>query len=312
MNRFKLLILYSSIFSINYAFNLPVPVFSQENVDSVSLESNLQNAGANSDSLPVQIKTEAAAMDSGALENLPSTQNLESNIAAPLENDLTPLPEIRSEGKKLNILPPGPPFFEIQNNIEQLREKMDSLEKIVELYKTRGGMTTVNEELLNLIRIPEFQHRVQLRNGTTVIGEILERSDLRILIQTSIGQLSIDMDKVELISDVLPPQALVELIGDPAVNIYPDREEIQGRVKNVGEKRADFVRIIASLWSADTNLAASDSVFINGSKKKYNTGIVSDTMLKPGSMGIFKIVIPVPEERKVEYRTYEVRWEETD
>ena len=99
------------------------------------------------------------------------------------------------------------------------------------------------------------------------------------------------------------------MINEPFVNIYPDREEIVGTVKNVGTKRADFVRIIASLWSPTTQLLYKDSVFVSGQNTKYYTGIKSVTSLEPGSTSEFKIIIPVDSNDKVSYRTYEVRWE---
>ena len=99
------------------------------------------------------------------------------------------------------------------------------------------------------------------------------------------------------------------MINEPFVNIYPDREEIVGTVKNVGTKRADFVRVIANLWSPTTQLLYQDSVFVSGQNTKYYTGIKSVTSLEPGSISEFKITIPIDSKDKVSYRTYEVRWE---
>jgi len=316
MNKIKQLIFLAGIYSAVYAFSFSGTVTAQNNsiadtLQQFSTEIKEENTDSTVEVLEEKIQT--PVLDSSRTEQLPANTIIDSSmIAFPPSKDLTPVPDVRSEKDKSLNLPPGPPFFEIQNNIEQLEERMDSLVKIIEVYKKMGNTPTINKELLKLITIPEFQHRIQLVNGTIVVGEILERNELKILVQTSIGQLSIDRDKVELITDIQPAQALVEFVGDPVVNIYPDREEINGRVKNLGDNRADFVRIIVKLWSPDTNLAASDSVFISGSKRKYKTGIVSNTMLKPGSMGVFNIVIPLNTPGKVEYRTYEILWEETD
>lgn len=224
---------------------------------------------------------------------------------------LTPLPKIRDLKKKPDVLPPGTPFFNIQEDIKKLQFQMDSLKKIIKVYEKNRGIPTIDEELVNLIKVPEFQHRIELANGTIIIGEIIDRNDLGILVQTSIGQLAIDIDKVENITDTLPPRAKVELVGGPFVEVYSDREEISGTVKNVSKKRADFVRVIASLWAADTELVEQDSVFVSGSKRKYQTGIRSDTAMKPGSTAKFKLVIPLTTGKQVGYRTYEVRWEQT-
>ena len=187
---------------------------------------------------------------------------------------------------------------------------MDSLKRVISVYeKGRGPIPTIDEELLNLIKIPQLRHRIELQNGTIVNGEIIQEDDLRIILQTSIGQLAIERDRIVNITDDLPPNAKVELTGEPFVNAFPDREEITGKIKNIGTKRADFVRVIANLWSPTTMLIQKDSVFVTGKKQKYFSGIRADTALEPGSVSEFKLVIPLSEGDKVSYRTYEVRWE---
>ena len=103
--------------------------------------------------------------------------------------------------------------------------------------------------------------------------------------------------------------AKVELIDEPFVDVYPNKEEITGSIKNIGTKRADFVRVIANLWSPETNLIKRDSVFITGKNVKYYSGIKSDATLEPGSSTEFKIVLTLDEKSDVAYRTYEVKWE---
>ena len=229
----------------------------------------------------------------------------------PTANDtLVPLPDVRELGDKTNKLPLGEPFFELKSSIDLLHQQMDSLKRVISVYeKGKGAMPTIDEELLNLIKIPQLRHRIELQNGTIVNGEIIQQDDLGIIVQTSIGQLSIEMDRVVNIVEDLPPNAKVEIMGEPFVNAFPDREEISGVVKNVGLKRADFVRVIAHLWTATTELVQTDSIFVTGKQQKYLTGIRTDTALEPGSTSEFKLTIPLSDEDKVSYRTYEVRWE---
>jgi hypothetical protein len=229
----------------------------------------------------------------------------------PTANDtLVPLPDVRELGDKTNKLPLGEPFFELKSSIDLLHQQMDSLKRVISVYeKGKGAMPTIDEELLNLIKVPQLRHRIELQNGTIVNGEIIQEDDLGIIVQTSIGQLSIEMDRVVNIVEDLPPNAKVEIMGEPFVNAFPDREEISGVVKNVGLKRADFVRVIAHLWTATTELVQTDSIFVTGKQQKYLTGIRTDTALEPGSTSEFKLTIPLPDEDKVSYRTYEVRWE---
>ena len=229
----------------------------------------------------------------------------------PTANDtLVPLPDVRELGDKINKLPLGEPFFELKSSIDLLHQQMDSLKRVISVYeKGKGAMPTIDEELLNLIKVPQLRHRIELQNGTIVNGEIIQEDDLGIIVQTSIGQLAIEMDRVVKITEDLPPNAKIEIMGEPFVNAFPDREEIAGTIKNVGLKRADFVRVIAHLWSETTELIQTDSVFVTGKNQKYLTGIRADTSLEPGATIEFKLTIPLSDEDKVSYRTYEVRWE---
>ena len=227
-----------------------------------------------------------------------------------VDESLVPLPEVREMSDKADKLPLDEPFFELKSSIDILHQQIDSLKRVISVYeKGRGPIPTIDEELLNLIKIPQLRHRIELQNGTIVNGEIIEEDDLGIIVQTSIGQLAIERDRIINITDDLPPNAKVELTGEPFVNAFPDREEITGKIKNIGAKRADFVRVIANLWSSTTMLIQKDSVFVTGKKQKYFSGIRANTALEPGSVSEFKLVIPLSEGDKVSYRTYEVRWE---
>ena len=263
----------------------------------------------------MQNSTIVAPFDSIAVIKPDTTQPVPSiempeTIDTTAQDTLVPLPDIRELGDKADKLPLGEPFFELKSSIDLLHQQMDSLKRVISVYeKGKGAMPTIDEELLNLIKVPQLRHRIELQNGTIVNGEIIQEDDLGIIIQTSIGQLAIEMDRVVNITEDLPPNAKVEIMGEPYVNAFPDREEIAGTIKNVGLKRADFVRVIAHLWSATTELIQTDSVFVTGQKQKYLTGIRADTSLEPGSISEFKLTIPLPDEDKVSYRTYEVRWE---
>ena len=248
--------------------------------------------------------------ESDAIEELGSAeQNQEKTYNDSIEESI-PLPDVRRLTKETDKLDFDKPFFELKSSIDLLHQQVDSLKKVISTYeKGKGAMPTIDEDLLNLIKVPQLRHRVELQNGTIVNGEIIEEDELGIIIQTSIGQLAIEKDRIIDIMEDLPPVAKVELISEPFVDAFPDREEITGSIKNIGTKRADFVRVIAHLWSPTTSLLQQDSVFISGKNQKYYTGIKSDSALEPGAIVDFKITIPLTEADEVSYRTYEVRWE---
>ena len=285
---------------------------------SVLFSQEIDSLGAmNGDSLTIQtLDPDGIANDT--IKNIPSTGNVSvaDSVDTLEKSDTTkivaPLPPIRDPQKRVvERLDTGESFFEIKSSIDVLREQVDSLKKIISVYEEgRGAIPNIDEDLLNLIKIPQLRHRIELQNGTVVNGEIIEEDDLGIIVQTSIGQLAIEKDRIIDINEDLPPLAKVELLSEPFVDVYIDREEIRGTVKNIGSKRADFVRVIANLWSPTTQLIYQDSVFISAQSAKFFTGIKSGTSLEPGSTSEFKIVISTSETiDEVSYRTFEVRWE---
>jgi len=283
-------------------------IFSQE-IDSAVVDSNdsLGVAMQEPDSTFIDTLQSPTIIIPALIDTINQAEAVEEFDSSMTNKSLPPMRD--PENKVVQKLDSGEPFFEIKSSIDVLRQQVDSLKKIISVYEEgKGAMPNINEELLNLIKIPQLRHRIELQNGTVVNGEIIEEDDLGIVIQTSIGQLAIEKEKIIDIGEDLPPAAKVELINEPFVDIYPDREEIVGTIKNVGTKRADFVRVIANLWSPTTQLVYQDSVFISGQNTKYYTGINAKTSLDPGSTSEFKLVIPTNNEN-ISYRTFEVRWE---
>jgi len=224
-----------------------------------------------------------------------------------------PIPQLRIEDAKEALLDTGESFFEFEPRIDKLENEIDSLKKMVKFYQQSQGMPTLDKELLNLIKIPQMQHRVELTNGTVIFGELIEENVNFIILQTSLGRLKIDTNKVVHITEAVPLSAKIEIVGEPFINAFPDREEITGMIKNTGKSRADFVRVIAYLWAKTTDLAAKDSSFVTGTETSYSSGVITDTALEPGATTQFKVIVPLSgEKQEVEYRTYDLRWTETN
>ena len=228
------------------------------------------------------------------------------------DTTLIPIPDLRDDRDTLAILPLDKPFFNYDSDIKQLQNQIDSLRAMVKVLEKYQSMPTLNEDIINLIKVPNMQHRIELTNGTVVMGEIIDENADELFIQTTLGRLAITKDKVISVQQERPPGPKVEIVGDPFVNAYPDREEIIGTVINNGEIRADFVRTEAKLWSPTTQLVAKDSAFVDGTMITYKSGVISDTSLDPGQTAKFKIVIEKPLAPEVEYRTYAIRWVRTN
>ncbi len=222
----------------------------------------------------------------------------------------TELPKVKE--KTSETVDDQQPFYDAPINLQELQRQIDSLKSVVKVYETRNTLPPVDKKLLDMIPIPENQQRIILQNGTVVVGTVTGESAEEISLQTSLGRLVIRKNLVVRVDEHYGQHAKVEIVGEPQIQVYPDREIVLGTIKNTGQARADFVRVIADLWTSTTTSAGRDSAFIEGSKMKYKTGIITDTALEPGKSVDFIVTVPIVPGKEVEYRTQTVIWTETE
>ena len=202
-------------------------------------------------------------------------------------------------------------FFEYESNLKALKEEIDSLKSVVKGYQKKQTMPNVGREILDLIVIPDFQHRVELQNGTVVSGSLIQESDSTLVLKTQIGTLVLKKEMVVKMDELKKPGPKVVFLDDPFVDYYPDKQIFSGKVKNVGEIRADFVRVIIKLFDQTTKSAGMDSIFVKGDRTVYETNVIADTALKPGKTASYSLTVPIKKGRKAEYHTKDIRWEQT-
>ena len=69
------------------------------------------------------------------------------------------LPPVRNLIIKKEKLDSDEPFFEIKSSIEMLNQQVDSLKKVISTYEEgKGAMPTIDEDLLNLIKVLSLIH----------------------------------------------------------------------------------------------------------------------------------------------------------
>ena len=202
-------------------------------------------------------------------------------------------------------------FFEYESNLKSLKEEIDSLKSVVKGYQKKQTMPTVGREILDLIKIPDFQHRVELQNGTVVSGSIIQESDSSLTLKTQIGTLVLKKEMVIRMDELKKPGPKVVFSNEPFIDYYPDKQVFSGKVKNIGEVRADFVRVIVKLFDQTTKSAGMDSIFVKGDRTIYETNVIADTALKPGKTASYSLTVPIKKGRKAEYHTMDIRWEQT-
>ena len=71
-------------------------------------------------------------------------------------SDTTLFPEVKIEKKKADKLPEGKPFLDYKDGLEGLQIQIDSLKRVIRVIERKQAIPAINEELLNLIRIPEL------------------------------------------------------------------------------------------------------------------------------------------------------------
>ena len=237
----------------------------------------------------------------------------ESPIVADLNEvavPLVPLPQ-QKEQKSNQQLKFDELFFEYESNLKALEIEVDSLKSVVKGYEKGQSMPNISREILDLIKIPETQSRIELQNGTVVSGEILQESDSTLTLNTQIGKLVLKKEMVVRMDELQKPGPKVVFLGDPFIDYYPDKQIFSGRVQNIGQIRADFVRVIGNLFDQTTQNTGMDSVFVKGSRVVYESNVVADTALEPGQTASYVLTVSNKKGQKTEYHTMDVHWNET-
>lgn len=86
---------------------------------------------------------------------------------------------------------------------------------------------------------------------------------------------------------------------------------LSGVVKNIGGRRADFVKVhflFRINWSGDTRELTA---FVKGSQHVFASGVSTDTSLFPGASGSFELYVPKNFGTFIGY-SYSIDWEEHD
>ena len=129
------------------------------------------------------------------------------------------------------------------------------------------------------------------------------------MIVTDLGKLNINKNEIDLIEDMILPVPNIVFVGNGQEEKFEDHYIFSGRILNQGQRRGDFVRIIYQLWSENTQMINSDSIFIDGKEILYQSGIITDTALEPNQSTYFTLQVNNPNKIAVSYITRDIQWE---
>ena len=208
-----------------------------------------------------------------------------------------------------------------KSEIQNLRAVIKSLSKQLETQQSMTSADLWNSSL------GVYNQEVVMQSGTIYYGNIVYQDQDIVTIETLIGKLNIDRSQiVRVVSHAMPEEqetfefpdiamnqgamsiedgtqlynkpAEVILLGN--ITTYNDDNgdtKITGNVKNIGGKRADFVKLNITLyrdWSKKLE-PKTFSVFVNGETHYLNpedSTMVSLNSLSPKSQASFELHVP--------------------
>jgi len=206
-------------------------------------------------------------------------------------------------------------------NIEETKQEISALKTRIHNLQQELGLKS---ESISIFDSPYslFNQQIVLDNGTIYYGNVIYQDEQTITIETLIGKLNLERSRIvrvlshqafddqvdfpevdfgdanNLIEDgksIYKSPAEIILLGNIAQSIDEQGNQIlQGRVKNTGGQRADFVKINITLyrdWSA-TQPPKTITVFVNGSTFNFDEDKISKSSVEPQAVADFALVVP--------------------
>ena len=211
------------------------------------------------------------------------------------------------------------PFFHMKETMDGLEKELDDLRARVIEYESKIAAPTITADILRQFPLNKLEHKITLENGTIVEGSILSENLDRILLDTKIGQIAIDKGKISKREELADIEAEIIKVSDPKTSKSAYTRVYEGKVKNIGSQKADFVRVIFKVWDMDPidggdvmgPPVAIDSAFVKGTYIEYLSGIVTDSSINPGDEAPYRVVVKLPKNINPDsptHMTQEMNW----
>ena len=292
-------------------------------------EQSSQNESAANEEAPYD-PTMGQAPDSGQAD----LSSAEPDTSGTTDSDVKAEEFIPDPGKDyiLNEL-----SFEIKKMTAELKYLNEELENLKALSKM----------WVNPLAI--YSKEIIMKNGSTVFGKIVYQDESSLKVETLVGYLIINRKDVVRIVDNVVTEEQAEYVPEQVRDSYtpppmpklaepkytsPDRDQtgkysancvlmgnisekkdaqgnivFNGEIKNIGGRRADFVKVdfvFRKNWSGETKTLTT---FIRGGYHTFDSGITTDATLLPGATGAFELYVPHDFGSFIGY-SYVIDWEE--
>ena len=278
-----------------------------------------------------------AVVNDAAADN-DAGQTSEANTTADEDTQSTPSTE------SVEFTPdPGKDYIlnELSFEIKKMTAELKYLNEELENLKALSKMW------VNPLAI--YSKEIIMKNGSTVFGKVVYQDEESLKVETLVGYLIINRVDVVRIIDNVVTEEQAEYVPEQVRDSYtpapmpklaepqytsPERDGLKknsancvlmgnisekkdaqgnivfnGEIKNIGGRRADFVKVdfvFRKNWSGETKTLTT---FIRGGYHTFDSGITTDATLLPGATGAFELYVPHDFGSFIGY-SYVIDWEE--
>ena len=288
-------------------------------------------------------ETESSPTDNAQYDPTLSNDSGENSSPMLAENSSSPDSPPASQPQEDFVPDPGKDYIlnELSFEIKKMTAELKYLNEELENLKALSKMW------VNPLAI--YSKEIIMKNGSTVFGKIVYQDESSLKVETLVGYLIINRKEIVRIVDNVVTEEQAEYVPEQVRDSYtpppmpklaepkytsPDRDQtgkysancvlmgnisekkdaqgnivFNGELKNIGGRRADFVKVdfvFRKNWSGETKTLTT---FIRGGYHTFDSGITTDATLLPGATGAFELYVPHDFGSFIGY-SYVVDWEE--
>ena len=328
----------------NYSLSIDAGEFGKLNAQAEVIDSNLKLGDLQllTDS---NGSTDTGSSQSENAQYDPTQSNVPDQSSSSMVDEASSSPDSASTAQAQEDFVPDPGKDYILNELSFEIKKMTA--ELKYLNEELENLKALSKMWVNPLAI--YSKEIIMKNGSTVFGKIVYQDESSLKVETLVGYLIISRKEIVRIVDNVVTEEQAEYVPEQVRDSYtpppmpklaepkytsPDRDQtgkyaancvlmgnisekkdaqgnivFNGELKNIGGRRADFVKVdfvFRKNWSGETKTLTT---FIRGGYHTFDSGITTDATLLPGATGAFELYVPHDFGSFIGY-SYVVDWEE--
>ena len=328
----------------NYSLSIDAGEFGKLNAQAEIIDSNLKLGDLQllTDS---NGSTDTGSSQSENAQYDPTQSNVPDQSSSSMVDEASSSPDSTSTAQAQEDFVPDPGKDYILNELSFEIKKMTA--ELKYLNEELENLKALSKMWVNPLAI--YSKEIIMKNGSTVFGKIVYQDESSLKVETLVGYLIINRKEIVRIVDNVVTEEQAEYVPEQVRDSYtpppmpklaepkytsPDRDQtgkyaancvlmgnisekkdaqgnivFNGELKNIGGRRADFVKVdfvFRKNWSGETKTLTT---FIRGGYHTFDSGITTDATLLPGATGAFELYVPHDFGSFIGY-SYVVDWEE--